>query len=118
MDRIELRGMAFRGKHGVGDAERAEAQEFRVDIEIDADLGAASRSDELVDTVDYRLVRAAAKDVIEGGPRKLIETLAGDIAARVLAIPRVEAVSVRVAKVPPSMQPLDAAAVRIDRTRA
>jgi len=118
MDRIELRGMAFHGHHGVRDAERAEAQEFRVDVEIDADLEAASRSDRLADTIDYKLVRAAAKEVIEGPSRKLLESLAGDIAGRILAMAAVQAVSVRVVKFPASMQPLDAAAVRINRTRA
>ena len=40
------------------------------------------------------------------------------IAERIVAMPRVEAVSVRVAKSPASMQPIEAAAVRINRTRA
>ncbi|TMC32676.1 MAG: dihydroneopterin aldolase, partial [Chloroflexi bacterium] len=31
MDRIELRGMSFHGRHGVRDAERESAQEFKVD---------------------------------------------------------------------------------------
>jgi len=118
MDRIELRGMAFQGRHGVRDAERARPQDFKVDVEIDADLSAASESDALADTIDYTLVRSAAKEVIEGPPRKLLESLAGEIARRVLAMPRVSAVSVRVSKFPASMQPLDAAAVRINRTRA
>ena len=110
--------MAFQGNHGVRDAERAQAQEFTVDIDIDADLQAASESDRLADTLDYTAVRAAARDVIEGESRRLLESLAGEIARRVLSMPRVEAVSVRVAKFPASMQPLDAAAVRINRTRA
>jgi hypothetical protein len=36
----------------------------------------------------------------------------------VLQLPRVSGVSVRIAKRPESMQPIDAAAVRINRTRA
>ena len=117
MDRIELRGMSFRGRHGVRDAEREGAQEFKVDIEVEADLAAAARTDRLADTVDYTKVRAAAREVIEGSPKQLLESLASAIAERVLSLPRVEAVSVRVAKFPPSMQPLDAAAVQIRRTR-
>jgi len=49
---------------------------------------------------------------------QLLESLAGAIAERVLQLPRVEGVSVRVAKQPPSMRPIDAAAVSIRRTRA
>ena len=118
MDRIELLGMTFSGRHGVRDAEREQAQEFRVDVEVDADLAAAARSDRLDDTVDYTMVRAAAKDVIEGPSRKLLESLATDIAQRVLKLPRVEAVAVRVTKRPASMQPIAGASVHIKRTRA
>ena len=110
--------MSFQGRHGVRPAERAQPQEFKVDLEIEADLGEAGRTDRLVDTVDYTQARAAAKAVIEGEPMKLLESLAAAIAQRVLELPRVEAVSVRVAKRPASMQPIDAAAVSIKRARA
>jgi 7,8-dihydroneopterin aldolase/epimerase/oxygenase len=118
MDRIELRGMSFQGRHGVGESERERAQEFRVDVEVEADLAAAGRSDRLEDTVDYRRIRGAAKEVIEGPPRRLIESLAAEIARRVLELPSVAAVSVRVTKRPPSMEPIDAASVHIKRSRA
>src|SRR5690349_4792401 len=111
MDRIELRGMSFQGHHGVRDDERAQAQEFRVDIRVEADLTSAAASDHLEDTIDYRQLRAAAKEVIEGPSRKLLESLAGEIADRILALPRVHSVLVRIAKRPASMQPIDAAAV-------
>ena len=118
MDRIELRGMSFQGRHGVRDAEREQAQEFRVDVEVAADLSQAGGTDRLADTVDYTKVRAAAREVIEGPSRQLLESLATEIAERVLSLPHVEKVSVRVAKRPASMQPIDAAAVHIKRTRA
>jgi dihydroneopterin aldolase len=118
MDRIELRGMSFHGRHGVRDAERESAQEFKVDVDVDADLAEAGRSDRLADTVDYTKVRAAAREVIEGPSMQLLESLAGAIAQRVLELPRVSGVSVRVSKRPASMHPIDAAAVHIKRTRA
>lgn len=118
MDRIELLGMSFQGRHGVRPAERQQPQEFRVDIEVDAQLGKAGRSDRLADTVDYTRLRAIAKEVIEGKPRRLLETLATEIAGRSLELEHVQSVSVRIAKRPASMQPIDSAAVRINRTRA
>jgi dihydroneopterin aldolase len=118
MDRIELRGMSFQGRHGVGPEERARAQEFKVDIKVEADLATAAQTDHLDDTVDYRQLRYVARQVIEGEPRKLLESLAGEIAERIVGLPHVEAVSVRVTKRPPSMQPIEAASVRIYRTRA
>jgi dihydroneopterin aldolase len=118
VDRILLEGMSFSGRHGVRPAEREHDQEFVVDIEIEADLAAAGRTDQLADTVDYSAVRGVAKRTIEGESVKLLETLATRIADGVLALPKVSAVAVRVAKRPPSMAPIDAAAVHISRTRA
>ena len=118
MDRIELEGLVFNGRHGVRPAEREQPQEFKVDVKVEADLVAPGRSDRVEDTVDYRQIYAIAKDVIEGESAKLIETLAQRIADRVLELDRVATVSVRVAKRPQSMRPIDAAAVNITRTRA
>jgi dihydroneopterin aldolase len=118
VDRIVLSGMTFSGRHGVRPAERARAQDFKVDIEVETDLVRAGKTDQVEDSVDYRLLRTIAKEVIEGEPVSLIETLAGRIADRVLKVPKVDAVSVRVAKQPASMRPIDSAAVHIKRTRA
>ncbi len=110
--------MAFSGRHGVRPAEREQPQEFKVTVELEADLHESGRTDQLEDTIDYSQVRAIAREVIEGEPAKLLESLAARIADGVLALPRVSAVSVRVAKRPASMAPIDAAAVHIRRTRA
>jgi dihydroneopterin aldolase len=118
MDRIVLEGMTFSGRHGVRPAERARPQDFKVDVEVETDLVRPGHTDRVEDSVDYRLLRAIAKEVIEGESVSLIEALADRIAARVLELPKVEAVSVRVAKRPASMTPIDAAAVHIKRTRA
>jgi dihydroneopterin aldolase len=118
VDRIELEGMVFSGRHGVRPAEREQPQEFKVDVKLDTDLADVGRTDRVEDTVDYRLVYAIAKDVVEGESVQLIETLAHRIAERVLDLKKVVAVSVRIAKRPESMRPIDAAAVKIRRTRA
>ena len=117
MDRIVLEGMTFSGRHGVRPAERDQFQEFKVDVEVDADLVRSGRSDRVEDTVDYRRLYAIAKEIVEGESVKLIETLAERIAERVLDLEGVLAVSVRVAKRPASMEPIDAAAVQIRRLR-
>jgi dihydroneopterin aldolase len=117
VDQILLQGMSFHGRHGVRPAERERPQEFKVDIELDCDLREPGRTDRIEDTVDYRQVRAIAKEVIEGDSQRLLETLAARMADRVLKLPRVAGVSVRISKRPESMQPIDSAAVRIERTR-
>jgi dihydroneopterin aldolase len=118
VDQVALEGMSFRGRHGVRPAEREQDQEFKVDIEVDADLSEPGRTDRLEDTIDYTQLRAIAKETIEGDSVKLLETLAARIADRVLALPRVRGVTVRVAKRPASMTPIESAAVHINRTRA
>jgi dihydroneopterin aldolase len=118
VDRILLEGMSFQGRHGVREAERGRPQEFKVDIEVDCDLSRPGESDRVEDTVDYRKVWAIVKEVIEGESKKLLESLAARIADRVLQLENVRGVSVRIAKRPESMQPIEAAAIRINRTRA
>jgi dihydroneopterin aldolase len=117
VDRILLEGMAFSGRHGVTDAERARSQRFLVDIEVETSLTRPGRSDRIEDTVDYRRLHGIAKQVIAGESAHLIEALAERIATRALEVPGVRAVTVRIAKRPASMRPIDAAAVQIRRTR-
>ena len=117
MDRISLEGMVFSGRHGVRPAEKEQPQKVKAEVQLDTDLLEAGRSDRVEDTVDYRRVYTIAKEVVEGESAQLIETLAQRIAERVLVLKRVAAVSVRVAKRPESMRPIDAASVKITRTR-
>ena len=109
--------MVISGRHGVTDAERARSQRFTVDIEVEASVSRAGRSDRITDTVDYRRLHEIAKQVVGGESAHLIEALAERIASRALQVPGVQAVSVRIAKRPASMRPIDAAAVHIRRTR-
>lgn len=97
-DRIELRGLAVRGRHGVLEHERATGQDFVVDITVWIDLADAAASDELADTYDYAALAQLAADVVAGPARKLIETVGGEIADRVMGDARVHAVEVVVHK--------------------
>jgi dihydroneopterin aldolase len=117
-DRIVLAGMRFFGYHGVLPEERARGQEFIVDVEVEADLAAAGRSDALADTVDYREIYDAARAVTTGVPRQLLEVVAEEIAGRILALARVEAVTIRIRKPrSPLPGPLEHSAVEIRRSR-
>lgn len=97
-DRIVLSGVRGRGFHGVFEHERREGQEFVVDVALTLDLAAAGASDDLVDTVNYGEIGAAALARIEGEPFDLIERLAQVIAADALAHGAVDEVSVTVHK--------------------
>jgi dihydroneopterin aldolase len=98
-DRILLEGMVFHGRHGTLPAERELGQPFVVDVELRLDLRPAGLSDDLSQTVDYGEVHKQVKEIVEGPPVNLTETLAERIAATVLEEhPPVEAVRVKVAK--------------------
>ena len=84
-DRIVLSGVRGRGFHGVFEHERREGQEFVVDVALTVDLAAAGASDDLVDTVNYGEIGAAALARIEGEPFDLIERLAEVIAGDALS---------------------------------
>jgi 7,8-dihydroneopterin aldolase/epimerase/oxygenase len=97
-DRIELRGLTVRGRHGVYDHERADGQDFVVDITVWIDLVDAAASDDLSDTYDYGALAQRAADIVGGPARHLIETVAGEIADDVMNDKRVHAVEVVVHK--------------------
>ncbi|TMI74658.1 MAG: dihydroneopterin aldolase [Bacillati bacterium ANGP1] len=117
-DRLVLAGMRFFAYHGVLPEERAQGQEFLVDVELEAGLQNSARRDALELTVDYRRAYEIVKTVMEGEPQNLIETLAETIAAKALALDRVTAVTVRVRKPQVHLPgPLDYSGVEIRRER-
>jgi 7,8-dihydroneopterin aldolase/epimerase/oxygenase len=97
-DRIELRGLTIRGRHGIFEHERAEGQDFVVDIIVWIDLADAAASDDLTDTYDYGVLADRAAAIIAGPARNLIETVAAEIAEDVMKDRRVHAVEVAVHK--------------------
>jgi dihydroneopterin aldolase len=97
-DRIELRGLRVRGNHGVFDHERADGQDFIVDITVWMDLSPAAASDDLADTLDYGALAQRAADIVAGTPRNLIETVSAEIADTVMTDERLHAVEVVVHK--------------------
>jgi dihydroneopterin aldolase len=116
--RIELRGLRVRGHHGVYDFERAEGQDFLVDVELELDLAAAAASDDVADTVHYGELAPQVVAAVSGDPVDLVETLAQRIADAVLADERVRAVDVSVHKPEaPISVPFDDVVVTIHRER-
>ena len=97
-DLIELRGLRVRGNHGVFAHERADGQDFLVDITLWIDLTAAAVSDDLADTYDYGLLAQRAAKIVAGPARDLIETVAAEIADEVMGDARVQAVEVTLHK--------------------
>ena len=97
-DRIVLQGISAHGRHGVLDFEKADGQDFVVDVTLEVDLRRAGRSDVLAHTVNYAEVAADVVSLITGPSLDLIETLADQIAAAALRRPLVQAARVTVHK--------------------
>ncbi len=117
-DRIELRGLTVHGRHGVFDHERADGQDFVVDITVWIDLADAAASDDLANTYDYGALAQLAADVVTGPPRNLIEGVGAEIADQVMRDRRVHAVEVTVHKPQaPIPQQFDDVAVVVRRSR-
>jgi len=120
-DEVFLEGLRFYAFHGVNPEEKAQGQRFVVDVSMRTDLRAAGETDDLTRTVSYSAVYKRVKAVVEGLPRDLIEAVAEEIARVILAeFAAVEQITVAVRKpeAPIKGAILDAAGVRIVRTRA
>jgi dihydroneopterin aldolase len=93
---IAVNGIAVRGRHGVLAAERANPQDFLVDIECL--LNRTDCGDELDSTVDYGKLIQTAQLVIGGESCNLLETLAKRIADSCMESELIEKITVRVHK--------------------
>ncbi|MFO7533742.1 MAG: dihydroneopterin aldolase [Candidatus Limnocylindrales bacterium] len=120
MDRITLSSMRFEGLLGETQAERAYPQMLEVDLVIETDLAAAATSDALADTVDYGPIVELTERTIEGRSYRLLEGLAGALAAGVLGqSAAIDAVTVRVRKLAVPMDvSIDHAEVELRRERS
>jgi len=84
---------------GVPDEERAQAQRLLLSLEMTvADFGPAARLDDVMLTVNYFDVTQRVKVFAAGRPRKLLETLAEELAADLLARFRIEKLRLKIKK--------------------
>lgn len=98
VDEIVLTGLTVFGRHGVYDHERADGQEFTIDLRLHLPLRQAAASDDVADTVHYGELAERVATIVAGDPVNLIETLAERIADAVLEDERVLFVAVTVHK--------------------
>ena len=98
-DRIFIHGLSLHAYHGVMPHEGKVGQTFTLDIELELDLGAAARSDKVVDTVSYDKVVDCATKAFCGERYRLIEAAAGRVADAVLtAFPLVRFIRITIHK--------------------
>ena len=119
-DQVFLQDMQFFGFHGVNPEETTLGQRFAVDVCVHGDLQQAGQADDLALTISYSRIAKQVRAIVEGPPRRLIESVAEEIAERLLATePLASAVEVTVRKphAPLKGIVMEAAGVRIHRTR-
>ncbi len=97
-DKILINDLLVRGILGVNEWERREKQDILVNLELDADVRAAARHDNVDDSVNYRTVAKQVIEHLESAERLTVEALAEDIARLCLAMSGVSSVRVRVEK--------------------
>ena len=118
-DAIFVNGLALHAYHGVMQHEAKVGQTFGLDLVLDIDLAAASRSDKLKDTVSYDTVVETVTKAFCARRYRLVEAAAGAVADAVLqTFPIVRSVRVTVHKPhAPIAATFDDVGVTIQRAR-
>jgi dihydroneopterin aldolase len=83
-DQIIIEGIEVMAHVGVPDEERAKAQKLEISLILYLNLAKAGHTDDLKQTIDYFSVQQRVIQIVQQKPRKLIETLAEDLASTVL----------------------------------
>ena len=115
---IKVENIRVFSHHGCLKEETKIGSDYRVDLEIKADLQKSAESDRLSDTVDYVLLNRIIKQEM-AKPSYLLETVAKRILNRIFAEEkRVESASVAVSKLnPPIGGDVEAVTIQMNQIR-
>ena len=83
-DVLEITDLEFTTQIGVPEDERNNKQKLLITIKLELDTKAAGANDDLTETIDYEEVVNAVLE-LQSKERKIIETLADDIAKMILS---------------------------------
>jgi dihydroneopterin aldolase len=97
-DSIHIEQLELQAHIGVPEAERAARQRLTANLTLEPMCGFDTLGDDLANAVDYFAVCRVVKEKAAERPRRLIETLAEEIARLLLARFRVSAVEVEIRK--------------------
>jgi dihydroneopterin aldolase len=84
-DLIHIEALDVRARIGVPDAERAVPQRLMVTLTLEPLRDFRALDDRIEATVDYAAVCETVKTLVSARPRRLVETLAEEIATALLA---------------------------------
>ena len=97
-DEIIIKGQRVTCHVGVPDEERAQPQELVLNVTLCPFSDPEPLEDDIARTIDYHAVTIHIEKVAQERPRKLIETLAEDVAAAILKNFAVSRVSIEIEK--------------------
>lgn len=83
MDIVFIRDLEVKTVIGVFDWERKIRQRLVFNIELGTDIGAASKTDDLNDTLDYKAISHAIEEMAEASSYHLVEALVHAVAEMV-----------------------------------
>lgn len=98
MEKIIIKDASFLSNVGISSKERRKKQEIGIDVELFLNIKKATQTDEIKNTVNYSEVYTLLKETVEKNKSKLIETMAQNIANKILDNFSVSKVLVRVKK--------------------
>lgn len=99
-DQIFIRGLVVASHIGVPEKERAESQDLLVSLIMAPKNNSSDQplEDDIERTIDYHAVSIRTEDIAAERPRKLIETLAEDIASTLMMEFSIAAITVEIEK--------------------
>ena len=97
-DQIFIRGQKVSCHIGVPDQERSELQELIIHTRFSTAASSQMLGDDIDLTIDYHAVYLRIDEVASSKPRKLIETLAEDLAVMILSEFSIVEVSIEIEK--------------------
>jgi len=97
-DKIFIQDLTFRCIIGINPEERINKQDVIISLEIYTDFSVSEKTENIEDTVNYKELKLALMDMVEGSSFLLAERLAAAIADLCLEFKGVRAVKVRLEK--------------------
>ena len=115
---MSIRGLRCEGRQGVSAEQRAQLNEYLVDVSCRADLRRAVALDDVAAAVDIAAIAATVRSAVAARPRALVERITADVARALFdSFAAVDEVRVRVEKPHPDGLGADAESVEIALSR-
>ena len=115
MDKIIIKNAKFKCNIGVTEKERGKKQEILIDAELFFNIK-KNLKDDIKNTVNYSEVHKTIKNIAEKKECKLIETLAGNIAKKILSDYQIKKIIVK-AKKPKALHKKNVGYAAVELTR-